>query len=635
MQTARQTLPLIRCLAAASALVLAWGWTGACQAAPTEKEQQLIAVLRSDAPAAEKALTCKQLAIYGSSAAIADLAQLLDNPQLASWARIALEAIPGPEADVALRKATESLQGNLLIGVINSIGVRRDAQAVELLAARLADKDAETATAAAVALGRIGNAAAGKALRQALASGDDKIRPGVAEGCVLCAERYLSDGQAAAAVELYDEVRKADVPRQRKLEAIRGAILARKADGLPLLVEQLQHADRGVFQIALSTIREFPGSQVDKTLAAELDRLPPERGALLISALADRPETVELPAVLKAAERGAKPVRLAALGALGRVGNPTCLSSLLGMTLDADADIAKAAQASLADLPGEGSVDKEIVARLAKAQGRESLVLIELVGQRRIDAVPALVKALEQSDAKIRAAALTSLGSTVSPKTLNVLITQVVASKHEEDAPAALLALKTAAIRMPDREACAAELAQALGRASAATKDSLLEILSEMGGSKALQTIGAAAKSNDPQLQDTGSRLLGKWSTEDAAPVLLDLAKNAPSEKYRSRAVKGYISLARRFKTMPEPDRLAICQNALDVSRQPDEKKLVLDVLKLYPSLESLKLAVKARQIPDLKDDAGEAALAIADKIKGNADEVRDILAKAGLEKAK
>ena len=156
------------------------------------------------------------------------MAKLLSDEQLASWARIALEAIPGAEADEALRKATESLQGKLLVGTINSIGVRRDADAVDPLTARLQDKDAEVASAAAVALGRIGNAAAAKSLRGSLATDPVKVRSAVAEGCVLCAERLLAEGKAAEAVEIYDEVRKADVPRQRILEATRGAILARK-----------------------------------------------------------------------------------------------------------------------------------------------------------------------------------------------------------------------------------------------------------------------------------------------------------------------------------------------------------------------------------------------------------------------
>ena len=44
--------------------------------ASPEKEQELLTVLRSDAPSGDKAIACKNLAIYGSSAAVADLANL-------------------------------------------------------------------------------------------------------------------------------------------------------------------------------------------------------------------------------------------------------------------------------------------------------------------------------------------------------------------------------------------------------------------------------------------------------------------------------------------------------------------------------------------------------------------------------
>ena len=115
------------------------------------EEKRLLQVLRSDAPAAQKAITCKELAIHGSGAAVPDLAKLLPNPQLSSWSRIALEAIPGEQSDAALRQAAESLRGQLLVGVINSIGVRRDKKAVPILIARLQDGDLEVAAAAAVA----------------------------------------------------------------------------------------------------------------------------------------------------------------------------------------------------------------------------------------------------------------------------------------------------------------------------------------------------------------------------------------------------------------------------------------------------------------------------------------------------
>jgi hypothetical protein len=193
---------------------------------------------------------------------------------------------------------------------------------------------------------------------------------------------------------------------------------------------------------------------------------------------------------------------------------------------------------------------------------------------------------------------------------------------------------------MPDREACADELAIALERSPAPTKTALLEILGDVGGTKALETIGAAAKSDDPQLQDTGSRLLGKWNSIDAAPVLLDLAKTAPEDKYHVRAIKGYIGLARRFSNaMPEEQRIQMCQNAFAACHHAAEQKLVLDVLKLHPNIEALKMVAKAmRDVPELKEDATQAALVIAQKI-GNkpelAAEVRELLDKAGLDKVK
>src|SRR6266581_2714486 len=146
---------------------------GQLQAAPDvnsmdkEKERKLIAILKSDAPPQDKAIPCKQLAIYGTKDAVPALAALLSNSDLASWARIALEAIPDPAVDDALRTAMGKLQGNLLVGVINSIGYRHDAKAVNGLVKKLKDSDPEVASAAGVALGHMGGATAAKALTKA------------------------------------------------------------------------------------------------------------------------------------------------------------------------------------------------------------------------------------------------------------------------------------------------------------------------------------------------------------------------------------------------------------------------------------------------------------------------------------
>ena len=177
-------------------------------------------------------------------------------------------------------------------------------------------------------------------------------------------------------------------------------------------------------------------------------------------------------------------------------------------------------------------------------------------------------------------------------------------------------------------------MASALSKSPPAAKTTLLEIIAEVGGTKALNTLASAAKSNDPNLQDAGSRLLGKWNSVAAAPVLLDLAKTGPAEKYRVRALRGYLGLARKF-SMPDAQRAEMCQNAFETTRRTAEHELALDVLKLHPSADGLKIAMNAMKVPDLKDDATNAAMTIAQKIGGKGGDFSKLLSGAGMDKVK
>ena len=152
--TMRKTRHLICSIALAAAAVATLALPAR---SATENEGALIAILQSDSPKKDKAITCKKLAVFGSARAVPALATLLPDKELTSWARIALEVIPGPAADQALRDAMGKVHGRTLIGVINSIGVRRDAKAVDGLAQKLRSDNAHVAAAAALALGLVLN----------------------------------------------------------------------------------------------------------------------------------------------------------------------------------------------------------------------------------------------------------------------------------------------------------------------------------------------------------------------------------------------------------------------------------------------------------------------------------------------
>jgi len=615
--TTRRHVAICFALIAAVTSALADRTTAADAKNPAgDQEQKLIKVLQSNAPPQDKAIPCKQLALCGTKDAVPALAALLTDKELASWARIALEAIPDPAADEALREALGKVQGRLLVGVINSIGVRRDAKAVDALAQRLSDADADVASAAAVALGRIGGDAAAKKLEPLLAGSPGAVRSAVAEGCVLCAEKCLAEGKPAEAVKLYDLVRNADVPKQRVLEAIRGAILARQSDGVPLLAQQLKSTDKALFGIGLRVARELPGPKVTEALVAELGKATPDRQVLLILALADRGDATMSPAVFEAAKSGPNNVRIAAIRLLQRQGDASCVPVLLEAAMNADVELSQTAATALAGLPGK-EVDADLVARLSKAAGEIRTILIEVAGQRRIEAaLPALLMAAEDSDGQVRAAALVALGSVVSLRDLPVLIQRAVKPRDPQDAKAAEDALRAACIRMPDREACAEKLTAALSRADVAAKCRLLGALGAMGGQKALQAVAAAGKDASPDIQDVASRALGEWMSVDAGPALLDMAKTAGDDKYKIRALRGYIRLARQLN-LPAETRLAMFRTAMEVAQRNEEKQLALDILTRIPSTATLQLAVLRLGDPALKDAAADAAVKIAGKVVG------------------
>ena len=607
---------------------------GPAQAADgqTPKEQALLATLRGDAPEADKALACKELTIHGSADAVPDLAKLLNNERLASWARIPLEAIPDPACDRALREAAGRLEGRLLIGVINTLGVRRDTGAVALLAARLDAADPAVAEAAAVALGSVGTAAAAEPLRKGLASEKPRRRAAAAEGCVLCAESLLANGQTAAATAIYDAVRQADLPKQRLIEATRGAILARGEAGIPLLVEQLRSPDREFHRLALSTARELPAAGVNPALAAEISQTTPERAAVIIAALADRGGAGVVPVMLASAATGPTPVRLAALKALGSVGDVSCVERLLAAATESDADISAMARRALAEFSGQG-IDEQLRGRLTQAKGANLPLLLEIVGRRRMSAVPEVAAALENTDPVIRAKALACLGEIVDLERLPLLVQQVQKPRDTADGEAALKALRVACVRMPDRDACAESIVVALATAPATAKPELLEILGQVGGTKALSGIVAAAKGDNAALQDVSTRLLGNWMTADAAPPLLELSQTMPQGKYQNRALKAYLRILRQF-TPADADKSEMGRKAYAAARDNDDRKAVLDAVRRTPTMEMLNLIVAAGATPELKEEARAATATLLSKLTPPTPEAWELAGKLGLSQA-
>lgn len=593
------------CLAAGLAVIPQPGANAADrQDTSADKQRKLIAVLRSDAPPQEKAITCKRLAIYGNREAVPALAPLLANKDLASWARIALEAIPDPAADYALREAMTQLQGRLLIGVINSIGFRRDFNAVRPLADKLNDPDAEVACAAAEALGKIGGSLAAKALDQALDRAPDKVRSSVAYGSIVCAEQFLDEGRTADAVKAYDRVRQARVPKQRILEATRGAILARGAEGIPLLLEQLRSPDKARLAIGLRTARELPGREATEAVAAEMDRAGADRQNLLLQALADRHDAAVLPKLLRVAQSGPKQLRVIALGQMDRYLDMSAVPVLLASAAESDQELARPAKAALARFSGK-EIEADLVARLSQASGKPRQVLIELARQRRIAAaLPAVAKSIEDTDAGVRRAAIETvgiLGAESEAAELARLLPKTQDAGEREDLEKSLVAICGRA-----GARCLPAVLPLAGNADAGVRKAALRALVSAGGADALAAVKTALNDREEAVQDEAVSTLANWPNtwpEDAgvAEPLLELAKSGKKPSHQIQGLQGYMQYVQEDKKLKNEEKLAKVNALLPVIKTTEAKRLAVSVLSTLPTAGALE---------PLMSFAGDAAVA-------------------------
>jgi HEAT repeat protein len=195
-----------------------------------ELQKRLCAALGGDVPHAAKDYICRKLSLIGTGNCVSTVAALLTDEKLSHMSRYALERIPADAAVAAMRDALPKVKGKTKVGVINSLGVRRDAQSAAALKALLGDSDKEIAAAAAAALGSIGNQDAAKALAAFVKSAPDGLKLAAADAYLACAEQLLAAGKKVDALAIYKALNNPDQPDHVQIAAKRGLLAAMKSN---------------------------------------------------------------------------------------------------------------------------------------------------------------------------------------------------------------------------------------------------------------------------------------------------------------------------------------------------------------------------------------------------------------------
>jgi len=578
-----------------------------------------LAVVESDADVHAKSEACRRLAVIGGPEVVEPLAAMLGDEKLSHMIRYALEPNPSPAVDDAFRGALAKLKGRPLVGVINSIGVRRDAKAVAVLAGLLKDSDSEVACAAAGSLGRIASPNAATALAAARSTvTTEPLRAAVIDGSLDLAGQRVCSGKTADAVKIYEQLRGEQWPRRARVGALVG-LLSAKSDATALVVQTLSSKDTVLRGTVIARVPLLKGEGVSARLAELLPKLPADCQAPLISALADRGDQAAMPAIIKAASSDSANVRLAAIRALGKVGDVTCVDLLCKGLADGKGSEAQAAAGSLRLLRGDG-VNPAILRAMKTAAPAPRAVLIAVLADRKAEGItPVLMAGARDRDASVQVAAIKALGRLGTPADLPAIVELLVAAGNDAIRAEAQRTVVLVSRRVSDKSAQADVVVAKLKAAkSDQTKMVLLAAAGEIGGPKAFQAVKAALGEKNAGVKDAAIRALAAWPDAQAIDVLLTLIDDAKTEVHRVLALRGAVGLLASAER-PAKQKLGIYKSVLAKANRADDKKLILAGLGGLDTPAALKVVEGLLGDSGVKGEAELAMLNIADRIAGSA----------------
>ena len=591
-------------------------------------EAKLLAVLESDATVACKKFVCKQLSFIGGENSLGTLSPMLTDAELSTMARYAIERIPGSAADQALCAALDRTTGEMQVGIINSLGNRRVADATGALGGLVRDGEPPVAVAAAAALGKIGTKDAATALAQAPSDGPAEVREAVARAKLDCADQLLREGETKAAMGVFDAVYAASEPGPVRAAAFRGLVMAKGKKGTSLVVDALAGNEADVRAVALGLVRQVPGKAATKEIAGLLEEVPDATKVLILNALADRGDPAARPEAVSALGSENPAVRVAALEALAVLGDASVALEVAERAASSEGPEQQAARKCLERLRGS-DVDHTIIQALSEISPAIQVELIGSLARRQAtEAVPALLERVDASDQAVRIAAFEALGTLADGAHLEDLLAKLAAVQEPAVRDAAEKATVSVARGMPQGQG--AVIVAAFEQAQdPAVSCSLLRVLGAVGDSGSLPTVKSALGHASPEVRDAAVRGLADWPSPEPIPDLLALAKDAPDETHRILALRGAIRLIGTASERQPAETLDLYRQALGLAARPDEKKQALAGLAAIRAPEALAIVTPYLEDTAVSNEADRATLAIVRAIAGkNPAEAGDALRK-------
>jgi HEAT repeat protein len=305
-------------------------------------------------------------------------------------------------------------------------------------------------------------------------------------------------------------------------------------------------------------------------------------------------------------------VRVAAIGAMGPLGEPADVPRLAKLLSTGSKSENAAARASLTRLRGEAA-PAAIVAEMKPAAAPLRVALIEILAARRaLDAIPAILPAAVDADVTVRAAAMTALGQLAGPEHIPGMVQGVLKAAKGPQRASAEKAVMLVCGRIADADQRADPLLAAMASLNAADRMGVLPTLGRVGGPQALKAVEAAIADPDPGMHEVGLRALCNWPDASIAPRLIELATADQRPELRTMALQALIRVAPLPDKRPDGERLELVRKVMAMCTGEADRRLVLQRARAIRTVETLRFVTPYMSQPTYAQQACESVVELA-----------------------
>ena len=582
----------------ALALIIA---TPADQLVPVEAAL-LEALAEPSATPEGRAFLCRILQRIGSDQCIPAVAGLLHDEVLADYAVAILERIGTPPAAAAIRKALDQAPDKVKPGLMGSLGVLRDVQAVEPIARLAASANPLIASSAIRALGKIGGETASQTLLRLTVP--EPLQHDYRLSLLTCAQS-LSDKSAGA---LYEAVLASKDPTC-SAAALDGMLRVDPAGAIREIKDRLKASDDKSNPALLALIAVGKGGDaLIQAVGGSLGEMPAEVKSKWICALGSSRNPQALPFINANLADTNAAVRSATLEALGEMGTPAELKPLLALE-------DPAAVKAIGQMTAPG-IDAALI-ELVKTPNLVKPVISALVARNTVLAVPGLLEVTGNADPAVRASAWSALKSIAYEEQILPLSQKAFAVTDSKDQAVAFAAIKSVCATAVNKDKCFEPVLAAYESGTDPVKQAILDVGGKVGTAKALELEKRAIQSGNGGLASKAIKALSGWPDKSVAPYLLELVGKAAQDADKLTALQGYIQIAcNEDVKMSGKDRCEMLKKATALATRPDEKLLIVGGLNLADGPDFYPLLTQYIQDPQTRVEGERTGLEILTKMK-------------------